>query len=109
MWLAEAAAAGTSRIRAKMEAAVTMAKVAGNTRVDWALGHAAVNGRFGWRDLSSIVNAYPPVPRQTASESRSLAQGTSGWAKITSTGQTADTDTVEESTTIGSADGSATS
>ena len=83
VWLAEAAAAGTSRIRVKMEAAVTMAKVAGNARVDWALGHAAVNGRFGWRDLSSIVNAHPPAPRQTASESRSLAQGTSGWAKIT--------------------------
>lgn len=83
VWLAEAAAAGTSRIRAKMEAAVTMAKVAGNTRVDWALGHAAVNGRFGYRDLSSILNAHPPAPRQTASETRSLAQGTSGWAKIT--------------------------
>jgi hypothetical protein len=83
VWLAEAAAAGTSRIRAKMEVAVTMAKVAGNARVDWALGHAAVNGRFGWRDLSSILNAHPPAPRQTASESRSLAQGTSGWAKIT--------------------------
>jgi hypothetical protein len=83
VWLAEAAAAGTSRIRAKMEAAVTMAKVAGTARVDWALGHAAVNGRFGWRDLSSIVNAHPPAPRLTASESRSLAQGTSGWAKIT--------------------------
>ena len=83
VWLAEAAAAGTSRIRAKMETAVTMAKVAGNAQVDWALGHAAVNGRFGWRDLSSILNAHPPAPRQTASESRSLAQGTSGWAKIT--------------------------
>jgi hypothetical protein len=83
VWLAEAAAAGTSRIRAKMEAAVTMAKVAGNARVDWALGHAAVSGRFGWRDLSSILNAHPPAPWQRASEFRSLAQGTSGWAKIT--------------------------
>jgi transposase len=83
VWLAEAAAAGTARIRAKMEAAVTMAKVAGNARVDWALGHAAVNGRFGWRDLSSILNARPPATTRTASESRSLAQGTSGWAKIT--------------------------
>ena len=44
-----------------MEAAVTMAKVAGNTRVDWALGHAAVNGRFGWKDLASILNAHPPT------------------------------------------------
>jgi transposase len=86
VWLAEAAAAGTSRIRAKMEAAVTMAKVAGNARVDWALGHAAVNGRFGYRDLSSILNAQPPAARQTASETRSLAQGTSAWAKITATG-----------------------
>ena len=83
VWLAEAAAAGTSRIRAKMETAVTMAKFAGNGRVDWALGHAAVNGRFGWRDLSSIVNAHPPAARQSASESASLSQGTSGWAKIT--------------------------
>ena len=83
VWLAEAAAAGTTRMRVKMEAAVTMAKVAGNTRVDWALGHAAVNGRFGYRDLASILNAHPPAPRQSASETRSLAQGTSGWAQIT--------------------------
>ena len=85
VWLSEACAAGTGKIRAKMDAAVTMAKVAGNTRVDWALGHAAVNGRFGHHDLASILNAHPPTTTRQAGESRSLAQGTSGWARITST------------------------
>ena len=67
-----------------MEAAVTMAKVAGNTRVDWALGHAAVNGRFGWKDLSSILNAQQSAQQaRRATETRSLSQGTAGWAKIT--------------------------
>ncbi len=65
-----------------MDAAVTMAKVAGNTRVDWALGHAAVNGRFGHKDLASILNAHPPTSTRRAGETRSLAQGTSGWAQI---------------------------
>jgi hypothetical protein len=82
VWLSEAAAAGTQKIRSKMDAAVTMAKVAGNTRVDWALGHAAVNGRFAHQDLASILNAHPPVTARRAGESRSLAQGTSGCAKI---------------------------
>ena len=82
VWLAEAAAAGTSRMRAKMEAAVTMAKVAGNPRVDWALGHAAVNGRFGYQDLASVLNAHPPSTTRRAGESRSLSQGTARWAQI---------------------------
>ena len=82
VWLSEAAALGVPRIRTKMEAAVTMAKVAGNTRVDWALGHAAVNGRFGWKDLASILNAQPPTSSRRATESRSLSQGTAGWAQI---------------------------
>ena len=82
VWLSEAAAAGTQKIRAKMDAAVTMAKVAGNSRVDWALGHAAVNGRFGHKDLASILNAHPPITTRRAGESRSLAQGTSSWAQI---------------------------
>lgn len=73
VWLAEAAAAGTSRIRAKMEAAVTMAKVAGNARVDWALGHAAVDSRFGYQDLASILNAQPPTTTRRAAETRSLS------------------------------------
>ncbi len=82
VWLSEAAAAGTTRIRAKMETAVTMAKVAGNTRVNWALGHAAVNGRFGYQDLASILNAHPPSPARRAGESRSLSQGTTGWTRL---------------------------
>jgi len=61
--------------------AVTMAKVAGNSRVDWALGHAAVNGR-GHTDLASILNAHPPVTTRRARESRSLAQGASSLARI---------------------------
>jgi transposase len=83
VWLGEAASAGTQKIRAKMEAAVTMAKVAGNTQVDWALGHAAVHGRFGHKDLASILNAHPPATTQQAGETRSLAQGTRGWAQVT--------------------------
>lgn len=82
VWLAEAAAAGTSRIRAKMDAAVTLAKVAGNPRVDWALGHAAVNNRFGYTDLASILNAHPPVAARRAGEARSLSQGTAAWAQV---------------------------
>jgi len=84
VWLAEAAASGVQRIRAKMDAAVTMAKFAGNARVDWALGHAAVHGRFGWKDLSSILNAQQSAQQaRLATETRSLSQGTAGWAKIT--------------------------
>jgi transposase len=89
VWLHEACAAGTQKIRAKMDAAVTMAKVAGNTRVDWALGHAAVNGRFGHKDLASILNAHPPTTTRRATESRSLAQGTHSWAQINTTTSTA--------------------
>jgi hypothetical protein len=92
VWLAEAAAAGTGKIRAKMDTAVTMAKVAGNTRVDWALGHAAVNGRFAHQDLASILNAHPPTTTRKAGESRSLAQGTSGWARISSAANPAATE-----------------
>jgi len=43
LWLKEAAAQGTSRIRVKMDHAVSIAKLTGAARVDWALGHAAVH------------------------------------------------------------------
>jgi hypothetical protein len=44
-----------------------------------------VNGRFGHKDLASILNAHPPTTTRRATESRSLAQGTSGWAQISTT------------------------
>ncbi len=85
LWLTEAAAAGTQRMRVKMAAAVATAKLVGGPEVDRALGHAAVNGRFGERDLASILEhqalaQHAPVHR--AGEDRSLTQGTSGWAAL---------------------------
>lgn len=82
-WLLEAAAAGTARMNVKMAEAVTLAKIAGTAEVDQALGTAAVHGRFATGDLASILNAA--TTRQAthaAGESRSLTQGTGGWAAI---------------------------
>lgn len=86
MWLTEAAAAGAARMRVKMADAVATAKIIGAAEVDWALGHAAVGGRFGEKDLASILAHHAtaaPGPTQRAGEERSLAQGTAGWAAIT--------------------------
>jgi hypothetical protein len=64
-----------------------MAKLTSPTRVDWALGHAAVHQRFGEHDLASILTNNPDggttaeAPRR-ADETRSLAQGTGGWAAL---------------------------
>ena len=90
LWLTEAAAAGTSRMRVKMAAAVTTAKLVGVTEVDWALGHAAVNARFGEHDLASILahqaSSRPGAVHQ-AGEDRSLTQGTASWAALGATGE----------------------
>ncbi|TQC37546.1 IS21 family transposase, partial [Rhodococcus sp. WS4] len=86
LWLCEAAEAGTGKIRVKMEHAVTLAKLLGAGRVDWALGHAAAYGRFAEGDLMAILDAHPAGVASDrmhrADESRSLAQGTSGWAAL---------------------------
>lgn len=85
LWLTEAAAAGTGRMRVKMAAAVSTAKLVGAAEVDWALGHAAVNARFGEGDLASILDHRArtrPGPTHRAGEERSLTQGTSGWAAL---------------------------
>ena len=78
LWLTEAAAAGTGRMRVKMAAAVTTAKLVGGVQVDWALGHAAVNARFGEHDLASILDHHArsrPGELHRAGEDRSLTQG----------------------------------
>ena len=85
MWLTEAAAAGTTKIRIKMAEAVALSKLGDAVAVDWALGHAAVNSRFAEADLASIVRHHARAntgPRHQASETRSLTQGTGAWSAL---------------------------
>ena len=88
MWLTEAAAAGFSRIRAKMAEAVDLAALHDPAAVDRALGQAATAGRFGHGDLAAILThqAGDPDHRSAAQPTRgrakSLAQGTGGWARL---------------------------
>ncbi|MDO5683803.1 MAG: IS21 family transposase [Propionibacteriaceae bacterium] len=83
LWLVEAAASGTTKMRVKMAAAVDLARLFNPAEVDWALGHAAVHGRFAEADLASILDHHhsrPHTEHQQASEDRSLTQGTRSWA-----------------------------
>jgi hypothetical protein len=89
LWLGEAAAAGTTKMRVKMTEALALAKLFDPVEVDWALGHAAVHGRFAEADLPSILDHHhdhharrPGAGEHRASESRSLTQGTSAWARL---------------------------
>jgi hypothetical protein len=80
-WLAEAAAVGTRGIETRMGEAVDLARVAGDARVDDALGLAAFAGRFAPGDLASILDARRDTPRR-ADPSVSLQPGTSPWAAL---------------------------
>ncbi len=86
LWLAEAAAAGTVKIRVKMAQAVTLAKLFNAKDVDWALGHAAVHARFAEADLASILDHHHTAaatgPASQAGEDGSLTQGTASWAAL---------------------------
>jgi len=86
VWLAEAAAAGTTKMRMKMAQAVQLAKLFTPGEVDWALGHAAVHARFAEADLASILDHHAITtaagPVSQAGEDRSLTQGTAGWAAL---------------------------
>jgi hypothetical protein len=82
LWLTEAGAIGVSRVRAKMADAVARAKLSGVEPVNWALGHAAVYGRFAERDLASIIahRASATAGEATrAGEDHSLQAGTDAW------------------------------
>jgi len=82
LWLVEAAAAGTARVKVKMGEAVTLSRLHGQQRVDWALGHAACYQRFGDGDLVSILAANPAGERRRAGEAHSLQPSTKAWEQI---------------------------
>jgi hypothetical protein len=85
LWLAEAAAAGATRVRAKMAKAVQLSRLHPAADVDRALGQAAAAGRFGEHDLDTIlVHQATAADSETAraSEDHTLAQGTSRWAAL---------------------------
>jgi len=85
LWLVETAAAGCSRMRAKMAEAVALARLHNPAAVDRALGQAATAGRFGHGDLAAILihqDSGAIGTPQRAGEHNSLAQGTAGWAGL---------------------------
>jgi len=88
MWLTEAAAAGSTKMRVKMTQALGLAKLFDPAEVDWALGHAAVHGRFAEADLASILDHHANARTgeqhrdNRAGENHSLTQGTSAWAEL---------------------------
>ncbi len=100
LWLTEAAAAGSTKMRVKMAQAVALAKLGDPVAVDWALGHAAVNSRFAEADLTSIITHHARSkgsgPRHQATETRSLTQGTSAWAALQRPGEHASSDGTED-------------
>nr|WP_095878694.1 IS21 family transposase [Streptomyces sp. TLI_235] len=83
-WLMEAAAAGTTRMRVKMAAAVELAALVGAGEVDICLGLAATAGRFADDDLMSIVRhratGARPSDLVVCDENHSAQPGTSAWA-----------------------------
>jgi hypothetical protein len=81
-WLIAAAAAGTSRVRRKMEEAIDLAKLHGAERVERALGTCADAGRFADGDLASILahqQATGELILFPAPEGRSLQRSTRSW------------------------------
>ena len=92
MWLTEAAAAGSTKMRVKMNQALGLAKLFDPAEVDWALGYAAVHSRFAEADLASILDHHAGArtgsknlgarTEHRAGEDHSLTQGTAAWAQL---------------------------
>jgi transposase len=85
LWLTEAAAAGTVRMRVKMAEAVQLARLHPAEAVDRALGQAAAAGRFAEADLAAILSHQAQAsdaPPARGSDTHTLAQGTAGWAGL---------------------------
>jgi hypothetical protein len=82
-WLREACAVGASRIRTKMAQAVELAALVGGALLDRALGMAALAGRFGEGDLTSIVEhlerGRPAAELVSPDEAFSAQPGTAAW------------------------------
>jgi hypothetical protein len=85
-WLVEAAATGTTRVRAKMARAVEFATMMGAEKVDHALGLAAAAGRFDEHDLGAILDHLAihgdPSDVVRADEAHSAQPGTSAWGGL---------------------------
>ena len=82
LWLAAAGETGVARPRPKMAEAVALAALHGTPTVDWALGHAAVMGRFAEGDLASIIAYHAtaaPGDAYHAGPDHTLQPGTSTW------------------------------
>jgi hypothetical protein len=84
LWLVEAAAAGTTKMRVKMTEALALAKLFGATEVDWRWARCGCTG-FAEADLASILDHHarrPAAGEHRAGEDRSLTQGTAAWAEL---------------------------
>jgi hypothetical protein len=82
-WLVRAAAAGTTRLRRKMAAAVDLAKLHGEAEVEQALTGAAEAGRFADGDLAAILHHQRAGARSAAtraSDARTLQRSTAAWS-----------------------------
>lgn len=85
LWLKEAGAIGTGRVRAKMADAIALAKLSGPEAVNWALGHAGLYGRFAEGDLASIMAhraASGGDETTRTGEAHSLQAGTDAWKEF---------------------------